>query len=416
MLQLFERWTGEATPYGEEEEWVVTGTDGCAVRDCESLRSRFLGVIDSGCNITVRCVRGNRVLVTSPIEGWASIKNEEGTVIVRRAEPDALCCPITKVMFRDVVMVPHSGYSYERSALNHFWEKTKGGARDQGWPRDPMTNVQLPDTSVYPNIAVRLQVQTWLSSNPNRIPEGWPDRQLPPITPTITPPAQGGRFGGYSLGQRICAAHAVRGLRKGDPGVMKGDVGVFKGPIKPYDRAIAEGLAEVVWDSSPAYSFTIPLKVIAPMDKHCGILKKILVEQKQNGITDVELEEKIEKLGEATKKRDDDIESVALQAIESQGQNKGWVSEAWVCDTVLKHLDGPEYDTMKDILGSLQVESIQRTIKRLVRANVLDRSTAAMQDGFPFRARLLRISRSTQYVATQAATAAALIALATLEA
>eukprot|EP01059_Diplonema_ambulator_P002575 TRINITY_DN12191_c1_g1_i3.p1 TRINITY_DN12191_c1_g1~~TRINITY_DN12191_c1_g1_i3.p1 ORF type:complete len:131 (+),score=20.13 TRINITY_DN12191_c1_g1_i3:37-429(+) len=127
MLQLFERWTGEATPYGEEEEWVVTGTDGCAVRDCESLRSRFLGVIDSGCNITVRCVRGNRVLVTSPIEGWASIKNEEGTVIVRRAKP--LYCPLAEAMYSDMAtsMLAHLGLGGMVTFLSLFLmhEETK---------------------------------------------------------------------------------------------------------------------------------------------------------------------------------------------------------------------------------------------------------------------------------------------------
>ena len=37
------------------------------------------------------------------------------------AEPEVLLCPITRVMFRDPVMVVDSGHTYERSAiLTHF--------------------------------------------------------------------------------------------------------------------------------------------------------------------------------------------------------------------------------------------------------------------------------------------------------
>ena len=245
-----------------EEEWVVVQQEGGVIREEESLSSRFISVIEVGTTLGIAKVRGNRILVIRPLKGWMSVISQTGEQIVdRQNEPDGLCCPITKMMFKEPVMVPHSGYTYEKNALMNFWQKTKGGSRDQGWPRDPMTNVQLPDTSIHPNIAVRVQVAQWLQYNAARIPEGWTDRIVPPLSSaSSTPPPEGGRFGGFVIGQKICVSHSSRNVKRGD-------IGIFKGPIKPYDRAIAEGLVEILWDREPdGPPTTVPLKDVAVCD------------------------------------------------------------------------------------------------------------------------------------------------------
>eukprot|EP01060_Flectonema_neradi_P029241 TRINITY_DN3990_c0_g1_i2.p1 TRINITY_DN3990_c0_g1~~TRINITY_DN3990_c0_g1_i2.p1 ORF type:complete len:319 (+),score=43.23 TRINITY_DN3990_c0_g1_i2:72-959(+) len=262
-----------------DEEWVVVQKEGAIMREGESMTSRFVALLEVGTTLGVAKIHGNRLQVIRPHKGWVSIAGHKGDQIVdRQNEPEGLCCPITKMMFREPVMVPNSGYTYEKSALMNFWIKTKGGSRDQGWPRDPMTNVQLPDTSIHPNIAVRIQVSQWLQFNAGRTPEGWTDRSLPPLSSaSSTPPPEGGRFGGFVIGQKICVSHSSRSVKRGD-------IGIFKGPIKPYDRAVAEGLVEVLWDRDPdGPPTTIPLKDVAPMDKRWGILRKVLSEQRHNG-------------------------------------------------------------------------------------------------------------------------------------
>ena len=58
-------------------------------------------------------------------------------------EPEVLLCPITRVMFRDPVMVVDSGHTYERSAiLSHF---ERNGAKD------PLTRRALSSTKVMTN-------------------------------------------------------------------------------------------------------------------------------------------------------------------------------------------------------------------------------------------------------------------------
>ena len=60
-------------------------------------------------------------------------------------------CPITRVMFRDPVMVVESGHTYERSAiLSHF---------ERNGPKDPLTRLALSSTKVMTNWAVRQMVR-----------------------------------------------------------------------------------------------------------------------------------------------------------------------------------------------------------------------------------------------------------------
>ena len=66
-------------------------------------------------------------------------------------DPEVLLCPITRVMFRDPVMVVESGHTYERSAILAHFERN--GAKD------PLTRLALSSTKVMTNWAVRQIVQ-----------------------------------------------------------------------------------------------------------------------------------------------------------------------------------------------------------------------------------------------------------------
>jgi len=86
------------------------------------------------------------------------------------AEPEVLLCPITRVMFRDPVMVFDSGHTYERSAiLSHF---RRNGAKD------PLTRRALSSTKVMTSWAMRNVVQDWLDKHPDVTPDGWDSREL----------------------------------------------------------------------------------------------------------------------------------------------------------------------------------------------------------------------------------------------
>ena len=86
------------------------------------------------------------------------------------AEPEVLLCPITRVMFRDPVMVVDSGHTYERSAiLSHF---ERNGAKD------PLTRRALSSTKVMTIWAMRNVVQAWLDKHPDVTPDGWDSREL----------------------------------------------------------------------------------------------------------------------------------------------------------------------------------------------------------------------------------------------
>ena len=92
-------------------------------------------------------------------------------------EPTRLTCPITKCVFRDPVFVPGSGNTYEREALETFWNRTAAGNASRA--RDPLTNEILASKSVYTNWDKRREVSEWLDANPTRTPSGWTTREVP---------------------------------------------------------------------------------------------------------------------------------------------------------------------------------------------------------------------------------------------
>ena len=67
-------------------------------------------------------------------------------------EPEWLCCPITKEMFRDPVMVPESGTTYEFSTLEKWWTGKK--------PKDLLSNEELKSTVVITNRDKRREVDS----------------------------------------------------------------------------------------------------------------------------------------------------------------------------------------------------------------------------------------------------------------
>ena len=72
------------------------------------------------------------------VDGGESRGTTPGTKI---DEPESLCCPITEEMFRDPVMVPESGNTYEFSTLEKCWKGTKKA-------KDPLSNEELKSTEV----------------------------------------------------------------------------------------------------------------------------------------------------------------------------------------------------------------------------------------------------------------------------
>ena len=67
-------------------------------------------------------------------------------------EPDWLCCPITEEMFRDPVMVPESGTTYEFSTLEKWWQGKE--------PKDPLSNEELKNTELFTDRNKRREVDS----------------------------------------------------------------------------------------------------------------------------------------------------------------------------------------------------------------------------------------------------------------
>ena len=102
---------------------------------------------------------------------------DDGDPVAQRAkvkEPDHLLCPITRVMFRDPVMVMVSGHTYERKAIEQHL---------RGSEIDPKSNVPISSKQLATNWIVRNVVETWLDENPGVTPDGWDTREM--LSPRI---------------------------------------------------------------------------------------------------------------------------------------------------------------------------------------------------------------------------------------
>lgn len=75
--------------------------------------------------------------------------------LISKQEPTSLCCPISKALFRDPVIIPCTGYTYEREwILKHFQTKVS----------DPITG-ELVTGELQVNRAMRDAVQEWIQVN-----------------------------------------------------------------------------------------------------------------------------------------------------------------------------------------------------------------------------------------------------------
>ena len=108
---------------------------------------------------------------------------EQPIVQIRRLhedEPDDLLCPITGVMFRDPVVLPASGITFERRAIEEWLSK--------GNLTCPVTRVEVASDNgvLLTNFTARGSVERWLRENPDRTPEDWNTREmLPPTHPHV---------------------------------------------------------------------------------------------------------------------------------------------------------------------------------------------------------------------------------------
>jgi STIP1 family protein 1 len=72
--------------------------------------------------------------------------------------PQELCCPLTLDVFRDPVLAPCSGHSYERSAVLEHLAKVG--------EFDPMTRAPLAAKHLVRNVALRCAAAAWLDAHP----------------------------------------------------------------------------------------------------------------------------------------------------------------------------------------------------------------------------------------------------------
>jgi len=114
-------------------------------------------------------------------------------------EPSDLLCPVVGCIFRDPV-VNVFGNTYERKALERFWQSA-GNAN-----KDPLTNqvlesaLPIPSDLLIPNWDVRRRVRAFIDAHPGYVPDGWPDRDVPPPQQAVSchsvgiPFRDGGQF------------------------------------------------------------------------------------------------------------------------------------------------------------------------------------------------------------------------------
>lgn len=74
----------------------------------------------------------------------------------KRECPRDLCCPITKVVMKEPVILTADGYTYEKAAITMALRRRR---------RSPMTNQFVNDLRMIPNLNMRSQIASWLSEH-----------------------------------------------------------------------------------------------------------------------------------------------------------------------------------------------------------------------------------------------------------
>lgn len=81
---------------------------------------------------------------------------------VNTPPPEAFICPITFNIMVDPVLLAEDGFTYERLAIQEWLEKQV----DRGLPMmSPMTGEEV-DCLMFPNLAIKGQIQAWRAAHP----------------------------------------------------------------------------------------------------------------------------------------------------------------------------------------------------------------------------------------------------------
>lgn len=81
---------------------------------------------------------------------------------VNDSPPEAFICPITFNIMEDPVLLAEDGFTYERLAIQEWLEKQV----DRGLPMmSPMTGEEV-DCLMFPNLAIKGQIQAWRAAHP----------------------------------------------------------------------------------------------------------------------------------------------------------------------------------------------------------------------------------------------------------
>jgi hypothetical protein len=86
-------------------------------------------------------------------------KLAEAEDAIRAAIPDSHLCPITQDVMKDPVMIPQTGQSYERTAIEKWLEERRDEDGNVIPARDPKTNVPLTSKEIVPNLGLRHSIE-----------------------------------------------------------------------------------------------------------------------------------------------------------------------------------------------------------------------------------------------------------------
>eukprot|EP00755_Sulcionema_specki_P016736 Sspe_Gene.10583::Locus_3543_Transcript_1_1_Confidence_1.000_Length_3044::g.10583::m.10583 len=78
---------GHDSPHKEVDLYTVVGSSGAIVRSSVELTSEKIGHLPCGAALEVTEVTGNRARAVIPVEGWVSVRSENGTTLLEKAQP-----------------------------------------------------------------------------------------------------------------------------------------------------------------------------------------------------------------------------------------------------------------------------------------------------------------------------------------
>jgi len=134
------------------------------------------------------------------------------------ATPKSIICPITMEIMTDPVVVVN-GDTFERNAIEKWFSNNKTWIVGNNTNNItlPTTNETITDTSVYPNRALKLYIQWWVTQNPQPVPslmnEFIPQIKQKPAPRPDSPRYLSAEFAGFlSNAHRVLSSSSVRGF------------------------------------------------------------------------------------------------------------------------------------------------------------------------------------------------------------